>query len=116
MKIEIKIINENAQKQIVHLKKYIESKRIDTLEHVEINKSALMNGQMSSGTFLDSITLLISSAQTPISELVKCLQIYIQNFKTEIHIKNENGRELTLSSSKLDEISIQKIITTFLKN
>ena len=67
---------------------------------------------MAIGEILSSLTAFISTANNPLTELVKCLQTYIQSFRTTIEIKV--GDNAVKIESKNPE-DTQKIVSEILK-
>jgi len=106
--MELNIILEDENKQgIINLKNFIDKASIDGLEDTEISREVHGDGQMGAGAILSSIVTVIDAAEKPLLELVKCLQKYVDNFRTKIKIPDGKGSYIEIShgrSMKPDEL------------
>jgi len=113
MNISIKLSSKD-EKQIVHLKNYLDKSGLDELTAVEIKRKPAKPGQMGPGLIMGEISAAIAAAQSPLTKLVEALIKYIESFKTEIILKNDNGQELLLNTKKIDKEGIYLLVETFL--
>ncbi len=114
MKLQIELLNEGAEKQIIHFKEYLLRAQIDGLEELEIDRADHEKGQMGIGTLMASVTALVTAAVVPLSKLVDVLALYVQSFNSEVKIKNQFGDELILSTRKIDKEGINYLVEQFL--
>lgn len=99
--MELNIILEDENKQgIINLKNFIDKAAIEGLEQTEINRSPATDGQMGAGIIISSIVTLIEAAEKPLIELVKCLQSYVDNFRTTIKVPDGKGGYIEISHGR----------------
>jgi hypothetical protein len=106
MELQI-VLAEKSNQGIINLKKFIDKASIDGVEETEIERGTHKEGQMGAGDILNSIKTLIEAAEKPLVELVKCLQKFVDNYRTEITIPTKNGERIVLShgrSMKAEEL------------
>lgn len=96
MELQILLREENSKQGIINLKNYIDKASIEGLEETEIERAPHGEGEMGLGDLLGSIKTIIEAAQQPLVELIKCLQKYVDNYRTEIVIPITNGEEIRL--------------------
>jgi hypothetical protein len=99
--MEFNIILEDSNKTgIINLKNYLEKASIDGVDEIEVNRTEHADDQMGAGAILSSITALISSAKNPLTELIKCLQKYVDNFRTKVRIPDGKGGVIEISHGR----------------
>jgi hypothetical protein len=113
MKLFIRVAGENPEKELLHLKKYIENAQIEELENVELTRTTAEKGEMGSG-IVGSLTAVLIGAANPFSRLVEAFSKYASSYRTEIIIRNEYGDELVLNTKKLDREGINYLVDKFL--
>jgi len=115
MKITINIPGMNGKKQLVHLKDYMESKRIEGLRSLKFETAPVKKGEMAVVGAIGPLVGVVMGAVNPMSRIVQAFSNYTSSFRTEIILKNEFGDELVLTTKKLDEKGIQLLVDKFLK-
>ena len=75
----------------MYLKDFLVREGVSGLENVEIERVDHRVGQMGMGAFTGSIKAIIEAAEKPLVELIKCLQKYVNNYRTHITIPTKNG-------------------------
>ncbi len=113
MKLFVHVTGENPEKELLHLKKYIENAQIEDLETIELTRVAAKKGEMGSG-IVGSLTAVLIGAANPFSRLVEAFSKYASSYRTEIIIRNEYGDELVLNTKKLDREGINYLVDKFL--
>ena len=86
-----------TEAQIIHLKSFLSHKHNLADTKIDVNRHVLNEGEMGAGGITDSLTAIISAATEPLTELVKCLQEYIKNFKGDIEIIREDKTVIKIS-------------------
>ena len=114
MKISIEVKGENSQKQVLHLKKYLEKARIDELGSVKVNRVTAKKGEMGAGV-ISTLTAVLIGISGPFSRFAQAFTTYAAGYKTEIILKNEYGDELILNTKKLDKEGINYLVDKFLE-
>jgi hypothetical protein len=107
MELHILLPEEESKKGVINLKNFIDRASIDGVTETEIDRKTHTDGQMGAGDILNSVKMLIEAASGPLIELVKCLQKYVDNYRTEITIPTKSGEKITLShgrSMKAEEL------------
>ena len=66
----------------------------------EGGKVFAFHGQMGAGIIISSIVTLIEAAEKPLIELVKCLQSYVDNFRTTIKVPDGKGGYIEISHGR----------------
>ncbi|MBC8048506.1 MAG: hypothetical protein H7Y00_17035 [Fimbriimonadaceae bacterium] len=99
MQINIMLEDENKQ-GIINLKNFIDKASIDGIEQIEIARSDHADDQMGAGAILSTITAVFTSAENPINELIKCLQKYVDNFRTKIKIPDGKGGVIEINHGR----------------
>lgn len=93
LNIELTLVGNDAEKQVINLKNFLEKQTIEDFEELLVKRSEFQEGQMGAGIILGSVSGVIRAASQPLTELVKCLQKYIASFNTEIEIKILDGQK-----------------------
>jgi hypothetical protein len=93
LNFELTLIGEDAEKQVINFKNFLEKQSIEDLDELLVKRTEHQEGQMGVGGILGSVSGVIRAASQPLTELVKCLQKYIQSFNTEIEIKISEGEK-----------------------
>ena len=87
MELQIRFSEQATQAQLLNLKKEIDKYRIPELEKIDLDRNESEVGGMSGlGNFVGSLVALITAAKNPLTELVKCLQIYTKKYRTELEV------------------------------
>lgn len=94
------ILEDNNKSGIINLKNFIEKASIDGVETVEINRDIHSDGEMGAGAILSSITAMLSAVKNPLTELVKCLQKYVDNFRTTLKVSDGKGGFIEISHGR----------------
>lgn len=116
MEILILLPHPRSRKEIVELKAFIGKARIEGVEFSKITDLQAEAGAMGNAV-TDSITAIIHAAQKPLVELIKCLQKYVDLFRTEIHITTKNGDEIQIKvGRRMTAAEIQHIIESTQKS
>ncbi len=115
MEVKISVLSENTDKQMVHLKNFLEKKGIEELESVAILRKEHNAGQMGLGAIGSTLIAVIQAASAPLAELVKSLSVYVETYKTKIELTNQYGEKILLETRHLDEKGINQLISTFFK-
>lgn len=111
-KIIIEVNEEiNLQKHLINLREFVEKRNIEGLDMIDLTERQVEEGKMAIGEILSSLTAIISAANNPLTELVKCLQVYIQSFRTSIEIKvGDNSIKIDSKKPEETEIIVSKIL------
>ena len=107
MELKVLLPADAPMDRIIFLKDYIDKNSIEGIENTEIERLPHGNGQMGAGGIINSIKTLIEAAEKPVTELVKCLLRYVENYRTEITIPTKDGANIVLRhgrSMKPDEL------------
>jgi len=115
MNIEIELIGENVERQLIYLKDSLEGSEIEGLAEVQVKQREGNIGEMGIGEITNSLEAIIKAAGAPLTELVKCLQTFIESFKTSLKIKCPNGMEFSIDSKYLNEKGIPKLVKELLE-
>ncbi|MBB5441373.1 hypothetical protein HDC92_005081 [Pedobacter sp. AK017] len=92
MKLKLTLPGENPVKDLINLNNFIEKSGIEGISHTGLTESENKDPRhMGIGDFLGSISTVIDAAEKPLVELVKCLQLYVSNYRTKITIPTKNG-------------------------
>ena len=117
MELQILLLDENAKHGIVNLKNFIDKASIDGVEETEIERKPEEEGQMGAGDILGSIKTIIEAAEKPLIELIKCLQKYVNNYRTEISIPTKNGENIVLSHGRsMSATELQNLVIAIQQN
>ena len=93
---------------IKHLEK--ELRKNEGIQKVEIPKGEWVQGSMGvEGGFVNALVAVITAAQAPLTELVKCLATFIADFKTDVTIQS-GDKSVKISGRKPQELE------TFIKS
>lgn len=113
MKISIEVVGENSQKQIQHLKKYLEQSKISELNNIKVKRASAKRGEMGANV-ISTLTAVLIGVSGPFSRFAQAFTTYASSFRTEIILKNEYGDELVLNTKKLDKEGINFLVEKFL--
>lgn len=117
MELEIVLDQSDYKQGIINLKKYIEGKGIPGVERIEVNRQEQPANSQGIGDILNSIGTLIEAAEKPLVELVRCLQKYVENYRTKITIPSKNGKNIVLEHGRsMSPEQLKEIVETILKN
>jgi len=113
MEINI-VIPESTPRDLINLNDFILKQSIEGLQDPKIEQVPAGSGEMGPGIF-ESIKTLISAASKPLVELIKCLQKYADNYRTEIVIKTPD-KDVTIKKGRaMTADEIQALVTEILK-
>ncbi len=113
MEIQIEILGggTNKQKQLIHLKSYLEKARISELQNIKIERTDAKAGEMGAGLIKGISSLLLGGAG-PFTKLAEALVKYVEIMRSEVKLKNRNGEELVINA-KLNKKSINELVDKF---
>jgi len=111
LQIELSGNSRNEQKQLIHLKKYLEKAGIPELKDIEISRTETKAGEMGGGV-LKGISTLLIGGEGPLTKLAEALVKYVEILRSEIKLKNRNGEELVINA-KLNKKSINELVDKF---
>ncbi len=111
LQIELSGNSRNEQKQLIHLKKYLEKAGIPELKNIEIARTEAKEGEMGGG-ILKGISTLLIGGEGPLTKLAEALVKYVEILRSEIKLKNRNGEELVINA-KLNKKSINELVDKF---
>jgi len=113
MELQIELLGNspNEQKQLIHLKKYLEKAGIPELKDIEIERTEAKAGEMGGGV-LKGISTLLIGGEGPLTKLAEALVKYVEILRSEIKLKNRNGEELVINA-KLNKKSINELVDKF---
>ena len=103
----------NNEKQLIHLKNYLEKARINELDEIKISRSEAKTGEMGAG-ILQGITGLITGGSGPLTKLAEALVKYVEILRSEVKLKSSSGEELVINA-KLNKKSINELVDKFFK-
>ena len=116
MKLNFILEDENKQ-GIMNLKNYLDRQSIEGIEALEIDRAEHGDGQMGAGAILSSITAIFTSAENPINALIKCLEKYVANFRTELKVSDGKGGFIEISHGRsMKPEELQALITSIQSN
>ena len=115
MELKIVLPEENSRQGIIHLKNFIDQTSIDGIEETEIERAVHQGDQMGAGDILGSIKTVIEAAEKPLVELVKCLQKYVDNYRTVITIPTQNGNIELKHGRSMSPEQLQAIVVAIRK-
>jgi|GEM_PF-6013396 len=115
MKVLVSLSEEKSIQDLSHLNSYISSRGIEGLEENYMIETEKKEGEMGVGNFLGSISTIIEAAEKPLVELVKCLQIYVSNYRTVITIPTKHGDIKIDGGRKYSAQDIKEIVGEILE-
>ncbi len=116
MELQIVVSKESSVQGAINLKRFIDSASIDGLEKSEVDRSFSNQGEMGTGNLLGSITTLIQAAEKPLVELIKCLQKYVDNYRTTVIIPTTNGNIELKHGRGMTPEQLQELVVAIQKN
>ena len=117
MELEIILDQEDYKKGIIQLKEVIDRQGIDGLSKTEIARMPSRNDEQGIGDIMNSIKTLVVAAQKPLVELIKCLQKYVDNYRTRITIPRANGKDIVLEHGRsMTPEQLKEIVVSILQN
>ena len=116
MELKIQLSEDVSGQGVIMLKRYIEKADITGLQQAEIEQTAGGAGQMGAGELLNSICAMISAATEPLVELVKCLQKYVDNYRTRVTIHTQNGEVVLEHGRSMKPEELQALVVAIQKN
>ena len=113
MKLRLSLPAQSSLQQVVYLKGLIVESAIDGIGDVEIERASVLSDGMSGlGNFANTIVAVVSASSRPLSELVKCLNTFIENFRTEVEI-SVGDKKVVLKSGNLKQS--EELVKTILQ-
>jgi hypothetical protein len=116
MQLHILLPKESPKTAANNLKVFIEKASINGLYSVKVERVQHSQDQMGAGDILNSIQTIIEAASEPLVELVKCLQKYVDNYRTVITIPTRNGNIELKQGRSMKSEEIKDLITSIQKN
>ena len=116
MKISIALSDASSKDSIIFLKSYIDKSSIDGIEENQIDTIKIKDGEMGVGDILNSITMVIEAAEKPLVELVKCLQRFVDNYRTKIVIPYKSGSIEICHGRSMKPEQLKEFITAIIEN
>ena len=116
MELKIQLPEDVSGQGVLILKRYIEKAGITGLQRAEIEQTAGTAGQMGAGELLNSISAIVTAAAEPLVELVKCLQKYVDNYRTRITIHTQNGEVVLDHGRSMKPEELQALVVAIQKN
>ena len=110
MEITILLPKDSSKEGIIQLKEFIDRASIPGINKTEIQRAPVVEGQMGIGDILNSIRAIIGAATDPLVELVKCLQKYADNYRTEITIPTSNGNIIISHGRSMKTEQLKKLV------
>ncbi|XZF12784.1 hypothetical protein ACTHGU_13435 [Chitinophagaceae bacterium MMS25-I14] len=93
MEVQIQLPADTPHQQVMRLKEYIIASEISGIDDVAIKRGAVDADSMGGlGDLTGTITAIITAAAGPLTELVKCLNTFIEGFRTELSIEVDNKK------------------------
>lgn len=100
MELAIVLQKEDYKQGVIHLKKDLDKSAIEGLSGVTIDRMPAGANEQGAGAILNSIKVVILAAQKPLVELIKCLQKYVDNYRTRITIPRQNGKDIIIEHGR----------------
>ena len=105
MELQLLLPDSNPKNELINLKNFIDRASIDGMEITEIARSEQeeithTNGQMGAGEIIAAVRTIIEAAAEPLTQLVKCLERYVNNYRTTITIATKKGNEIKLEHGR----------------
>lgn len=111
MKLEFQLADESSVENAIHLRNFVADEGIEGVESVEVQRGEHSQGEMGVGILLSSVAAVLSSVGQPLVELIKCLQLYVTNFRTTIRIPTPNGDIVLEHGRSMKPEQIQELVT-----
>lgn len=103
-------LEEPLKNEVIKLKDFIDEESINGISTTQIETSAAGPGEMGAGELLSKIKAIITAAEKPLTELVKTLQKYVDNYRTNVNIE-VNGVKINISHGRsMDDEVIKELI------
>lgn len=115
MELQIQLSQEKSTKDIIHLKNFIQQEFSEDLIDINIDRVVPQAGEMGEGAILNSIQTVIIAAQKPFVELIKCLQKYVDNYRTVITISTKQGDIKLTHGRSMKPEQLQEMVTKILE-
>ncbi len=116
MNLEIRLADSESKTALINLKNFIDRASPEGLLETKISRAESKTGEMNAGDLLNSIKVVIEAASKPLVELVKCLQKYVDNFRTEIIIPHKKGNITIKYGKKISPAELSELINSILEN
>jgi hypothetical protein len=109
MNVQITLSDAASPESTANLKSFIDHQGIPGIA-TDIERKAVPEGAMGVGDLLLAVKAIIEAAQAPLTELVKCLQKYVENYRTSITIETPNGKVQIDRGRNTSAADVEKII------
>jgi hypothetical protein len=116
MEIKILLPKGNSKQGVINLKNYIDRASIEGVVQSEVERASHYNGEMGAGAILGSISTVVEAAHKPLTELVKCLQKYVDNYRTEITIPTKNGNIVLSVGRSMKADKLKELVVSILES
>lgn len=117
MEIQFSLPEQESPQGIINLKNYIDKAGIEGISETVVLRATHKENEMGAGNILSTLKSYIDAAQKPLTELIKCLQLYVKNYRTEITIPTKNGEKIVLSHGRsMTAEELEKLTISILKN
>jgi hypothetical protein len=116
MELVISLPEKDSRQSIINLKNYIDRASIEGVEGTIIERAVHANGEMGAGEILGSIKAIIQAAEKPLVELVKCLQKFVDNYRTVITIPTKNGNIELKHGRSMTAQQLKELVVAIRKN
>ena len=116
MKIDIFLPEATSKEGILVLKDYIDKASINGLEAVTVERAVVQPGEMGAGGILNAVKAVIHAAEKPLVELVKCLQKYVDNYRTTVTIPTKNGNIELKHGRSMSATELKELVTAIQEN
>lgn len=116
MELHLKMAGDATPRDIINLKQFIDRAAIDGMEGAELERAQPGNNTMGAGDVINSIKMIIEAAEKPLVELVKCLQRYVDNFRTKIIVPTKNGNITIEHGRSMKPDELKDLIRTIQEN
>lgn len=116
MIIQLSLPLDSPKMDIIDLKNLIEKTSINGVEKLQIMRSEHNLGHMGIGDIINSLTAVVEAAEKPLVELIKCLQSFVDNYRTEITIPTKANTNITIKHGRsMSADELKNLITAIQK-
>ena len=116
MLVEILLPDDSPKQGIIHLKNFIDKEAIEGIDSTEIQRTPHEDGQMGAGMLMNSIATVITAATDPLVALVKCLQKYVENYRTVITIPTKDGNIVLEHGRGMKSEQLKELVVAIQRN
>jgi hypothetical protein len=90
--LELQIsLSDESTGGLIELKKYIAKQELKGVVSTELLQDTVKTGQMGILVIMDSLVTTTNVVESPIEELIKCLQDYVDSYRTYLTITTKEG-------------------------